>query len=72
MWQEQSFQPLRMKSAHIICTVREKRRAQAVNGGLEGEVGFMIPGSILRTHPACSLFLDTESAGLLRKETPSA
>ncbi len=61
-----------MKSAHIICTVPEKRKAQAVKGCLEGEVGPMVPCSILRTHPACSLFLDTESASLLKKETLSA
>jgi 6-phosphogluconolactonase/glucosamine-6-phosphate isomerase/deaminase len=29
----------------------------------------MFPASILRTHPSCHLFLDKESAGLLRPAT---
>ncbi len=58
-----------MKSAHIICTAPEKRKAQAVKACLEGEVGPMCPASILRTHPSCTLFLDKESAGLLKPAT---
>jgi glucosamine-6-phosphate deaminase len=61
-----------MKSAHIICTAPEKRKAQAVKACLEGEVGPMFPASILRTHPSCYLFLDRESAGLLKPSTLSA
>lgn len=60
-----------MKSAHIICTVPEKRKAQAIKACLEGEVGPMFPASILRTHPACYLYLDRESASLLKPETLS-
>jgi glucosamine-6-phosphate deaminase len=58
-----------MKAAHIICTVPEKRKARAVKACLEGEIGPMFPASILRTHPSCHLFLDKESAGLLRPAT---
>jgi glucosamine-6-phosphate deaminase len=58
-----------MKAAHIICTVPEKRKAQAVKACLEGEVGPMFPASILRTHPSCHLFLDKESASLLKPAT---
>jgi glucosamine-6-phosphate deaminase len=61
-----------MKSAHIICTVPEKRKARAMQACLEGEVGPMLPASILRTHPSCSLFLDPESASLLTPATLSA
>jgi glucosamine-6-phosphate deaminase len=61
-----------MKSTHIICTVPEKRKAQAVKSCLEGEVGPMFPASILRTHPSCYLYLDKESAGLLKPATLSA
>ena len=60
-----------MKSAQIICTVPEKRKAQAVKACLEGEVGPMFPASILRTHPACYLYLDRESASLLKPATLS-
>lgn len=61
-----------MKAAHIICTVPEKRKAQAVKACLEGEIGPMCPASILRTHPSCHLFLDKESASLLKPSTLSA
>ena len=61
-----------MKSAHIICTVPEKRKAQAVKSCLEGEVGPMFPASILRTHPSCYLYLDKESGSLLKPATLSA
>lgn len=54
-----------MKSAHIICTVPERRKARAVKACLEGEIGPMVPASILRAHPRCLLFLDGEAAGLL-------
>jgi glucosamine-6-phosphate deaminase len=61
-----------MKAAHIICTVPEKRKAQAVKACLEGEVGPMCPASILRTHPSCRLFLDKDSISLLKPATLSA
>jgi glucosamine-6-phosphate deaminase len=61
-----------MRAAHIVCTVPDKRKAQAVKACLEGEIGPMVPASILRTHPSCSLFLDKESAGLLKPATLSA
>jgi len=60
-----------MRSAHIICTVPEKRKAQAVKACLEGEIGPMFPASILRTHPSCFLFLDKDSASLLKPATLS-
>lgn len=60
-----------MKAAHIICTVPEKRKAQAVKACLEGEVGPMCPASILRTHPSCRLFLDKDSISLLKPATLS-
>ena len=61
-----------MKADQIICTVPEKRKAHAVKACLEGEIGPMVPASILRTHPSCHLFLDKESASLLKPATLSA
>jgi glucosamine-6-phosphate deaminase len=61
-----------MKAAHIICTVPEKRKAQAVKACLEGEIGPLCPASILRTHPSCRLFLDKDSVSLLKPATLSA
>ncbi len=61
-----------MKAAHILCTVPDKRKAQAVKACLEGEIGPMLPASILRTHPSCTLFLDKDSASLLKAATLAA
>ena len=61
-----------MRSASIICTVPERRKARAVKACLEGEIGPMVPASILRTHPQCFLFLDREAAGELSPATLSA
>jgi len=60
-----------MKSAHIICIVPERRKAKAVKACLEGEIGPMVPASILRRHPQCLLFLDKEAASLLAPSTLS-
>ncbi|HWT77465.1 MAG TPA: glucosamine-6-phosphate deaminase [Candidatus Methylomirabilis sp.] len=61
-----------MKSAHIICTVPDRRKAQAAKACLEGEIGPRVPASILRRHPQCFLFLDREAASLLASSTLSA
>jgi glucosamine-6-phosphate deaminase len=58
-----------LKAGHIICTVPDKRKAQALKACLEGEIGPMFPASILRTHPSCTLFLDKDSASLLKPAT---
>jgi glucosamine-6-phosphate deaminase len=58
-----------MRAGHIVCTVPDKRKAQAVKACLEGEIGPMAPASILRTHPSCLLFLDKDSASLLKPAT---
>lgn len=54
-----------MKSEHIICSVPDSRKAQAVKNSLEGQISNLFPASILQKHPGCSFFLDTESASLL-------
>lgn len=61
-----------LKSAQIICTVPDRRKAQAVKACLEGEIGPRFPASILRGHPQCVLFLDRESASLLSPATLSS
>jgi glucosamine-6-phosphate deaminase len=58
-----------MKSARILCTVLEKRKAHAIKTCLEGAIGPMFPASILRTHPGCDIFLDRDAAGLLSQTT---
>jgi glucosamine-6-phosphate deaminase len=54
-----------MKSAFIVCTVPDLRKAEAVRNAFRGPVTSQVPASILQTHPACEIFLDTESASLL-------
>jgi glucosamine-6-phosphate deaminase len=57
-----------MKSEAIVCTVPERRKAQAVRGCLTGEVSPLHPASILRQHERAYVFLDTEAASLLDRE----
>jgi len=54
-----------MKSKAIICTVPDKRKAQAVKDCLSGSVTPMHPSSILQSHKAAWCFLDAGSASLL-------
>lgn len=54
-----------MKSRHIVCTVPDRRKAQAVRDSLSGPVSPDVPASILPSHENCDLFLDTEAASLL-------
>jgi glucosamine-6-phosphate deaminase len=54
-----------MKSACIICSVPDKRKAEAVKNALEGPVTNKCPASILQRHPNCRMFMDEEAASLL-------
>jgi len=53
----------------IICVVPDARKAKAVKICVEGEISPMAPASILRTHPATTVYLDKESASLLSSAT---
>lgn len=61
-----------LKANTIIAIVPEARKAHAVQLCLEGEVRPMAPASILRTHPAATVYLDKHSAALLSPATLSA
>jgi len=54
-----------MKSACLIVSVPEKRKAEAVKNALEGKITNMCPASILQKHPNCKIFLDADAASLL-------
>jgi len=58
-----------MKSKHIICSVPDVRKAQAVKDCLENEVNPMNPASILQRHADCQIYLDSHSASLLTTST---
>jgi glucosamine-6-phosphate deaminase len=58
--------PQIMKARHIICTVPDARKAEAVRAAVNGPVTPDVPASILQQHPSCQLFLDKGSASLLK------
>ena len=55
-----------LKSREIICVVPDARKAAAVKACLDGPVSPMAPASILQTHANATVYLDRESASLLR------
>src|SRR5438105_3964735 len=58
-----------LKAKEIIAVVPEARKAQAVKTCFEVEISPLAPASILRTHPNTTVFLDKDSAALLKPET---
>ncbi len=56
-----------MKARTMICTVPDKRKAEAVKHCLEGEISADHPASILRRHPSVFMYLDRASAAMLEK-----
>ena len=55
-----------MKSKTIICSVPDKRKAQAVKDCVLGDVSNLHPASVLQQHDDCTIFLDKASAELLK------
>ena len=55
-----------MSSKHLVCTVPEARKAEAVQRALEGKVNAQVPASILQEHEHCRFYLDQESAASLK------
>jgi glucosamine-6-phosphate deaminase len=54
-----------MKSRAIVCTVPDRRKAEAVKQTVQGEVTNQVPASILQRHPECDLYLDQAAAARL-------
>lgn len=61
-----------MKSKSILCSVPDKRKAEAVKNCLEGNVSNLHPASILQKHDDCTVYLDQESGSLLSDSTRSS
>jgi glucosamine-6-phosphate deaminase len=57
-----------LKADRIIAIVPEKRKAEAVMKCFSGEITPMAPASILRTHQNTIVYLDKDSASLLKHE----
>jgi len=58
-----------MASRTIVCTVPDRRKAEAVKCTVDGPVSPDCPASIMQRHPDCALFLDEPAASLLSEET---
>ncbi len=56
-----------LKSKQIICSVPDKRKAEAVKNCVEQPVSNKYPSSILQLHAGCSLYLDIDSGSLLKE-----
>jgi len=57
-----------LKAEQIIAIVPEKRKADAVMKCFGGEITPMAPASILRTHKNTVVYLDKDSASLLKDD----
>jgi glucosamine-6-phosphate deaminase len=54
-----------MRARALVCTVPDKRKAQAVHDCFTGEITPHHPASILREHPQAHVFLDIDAASLM-------
>ena len=54
-----------MHAAQVFCVVPAATKARAVRDTLLGDIRTACPASILRRHPAATLYLDADSASLL-------
>ncbi|MBD3239944.1 MAG: glucosamine-6-phosphate deaminase [Chitinivibrionales bacterium] len=57
-----------LSSGHIVCTVPDRRKAQALKDTMEHEVSETVPASLLRTHVDCHVFADKPAASLLERK----
>lgn len=61
-----------LKAKEILAVVPDRRKAQAIQSCFEGEISPMAPASILRRHTNATVYLDTNSASLLRPKLQAA
>ena len=54
-----------LKSKHIICTVPDARKANAVKNSIQQQVNNLYPATILQWHLHCTFYLDKFSSALL-------
>jgi glucosamine-6-phosphate deaminase len=55
-----------MAARKIVCTVPDRRKAEAVRATVEGPATPHVPASILQRHADVTIYLDPDSASLLR------
>jgi glucosamine-6-phosphate deaminase len=64
-----------LKARNVLCVAPDRRKAQAVRDTLELEISPLRPASILQRHDQTTIYLDMESAALLkstRRAAPSS
>lgn len=61
-----------LKAQEIIAIVPEARKAKAIEKCFAGEISPLAPASILRRHSNTIVYLDKDSAGLLKPEALAA
>jgi glucosamine-6-phosphate deaminase len=61
-----------LKARQVLCVVPDRRKARAVRDCLELEVSPLHPASILQRHARTTIYLDTESAALLKSTSRAA
>jgi glucosamine-6-phosphate deaminase len=54
-----------LAAKHLLITVPDLRKAEAVKNALEGPLTPLCPASVLRMHPSCFIALDKPAASLL-------
>jgi glucosamine-6-phosphate deaminase len=60
-----------LKARNVLCVVPDRRKARAVRDCLELAVSPLHPASVLQQHTRATIYLDTESAALLKSSTPT-
>ena len=61
--------PALMKADYVYCVVPGVNKAQAVWHTLNEEIVPLYPSTVLRRHPAAKMFIDSQSASLLEKQS---
>jgi glucosamine-6-phosphate deaminase len=54
-----------LRARRIVCSVPDRRKAEAVRNAVKGPVTPTVPASILQEHPNTTLYLDREAASRL-------
>ena len=57
-----------LKAEKILCTVPDRRKADAVKATVEDEISAQVPATALRRHKDATLLLDSTSSSLLSSE----
>jgi glucosamine-6-phosphate deaminase len=58
-----------LQAERILCSVPDRRKAEAVKAALEGKITPDVPASALSHHKATTLILDSSSSCLLSEQT---